>query len=220
MKKLEFKSKLLTVFLSNLYISAFTFGGGYVIIGLMKKKYVDELGWFDEEEMLDITAIAQSCPGAIAVNTSILIGYKIAGIIGALAGVFGTMIPPLVIITIVSFFYSWFKENKYINLVLYSMQAGVAAVVVDVVIGMVANIIKKKDVMSIILMILGFIAVVFFNVNVILVIGFFVAVGLVKSIILDRKKRLNNHKDNEDISESLGFEDEELKSQIDEGEDL
>ena len=63
------KMRLLKLFWSTLYLSAFTFGGGYVIVSLMKKKFVDELGWIDEEEMLDLVAIAQSTPGAIAVNS-------------------------------------------------------------------------------------------------------------------------------------------------------
>ena len=73
-------TKIRKVFFSTLYLSAFTFGGGYVIVTLMKKKFVDELHWIDEEEMLDLVAIAQSAPGAIAVNGAIVVGYKLAGI--------------------------------------------------------------------------------------------------------------------------------------------
>lgn len=67
-----------------LYISAATFGGGFVIVTLMKKKFVDEYKWIDDE-MLDLTAIAQSSPGAIAVNAAILVGYKIGGLLGTAA---------------------------------------------------------------------------------------------------------------------------------------
>ena len=92
------KMRLLKLFWSTLYLSAFTFGGGYVIVSLMKKKFVDELGWIDEEEMLDLVAIAQSTPGAIAVNGAIVVGYKLEGIIGVIAAIAGTIIPPFVII--------------------------------------------------------------------------------------------------------------------------
>ena len=69
---MEKKSKVLRkLFFSTLYLSTFTFGGGYVIVTLMKNKFVDELHWIDEEEMLDLVAIAQSSPGAIAVNGAI-----------------------------------------------------------------------------------------------------------------------------------------------------
>ena len=72
------KKKYWTLFLSTFQLSAFTFGGGFVIIPLMRKKFVEKLKWIDEQEMLDLTAIAQSSPGAIAVNASILVGYRVA----------------------------------------------------------------------------------------------------------------------------------------------
>lgn len=77
-------SLLAKLFISTLYLSAFTFGGGYVIVTLMKKKFVDEYHWIDEQEMLDLVAIAQSSPGAIAVNGAIVVGYKLAGRAGVL----------------------------------------------------------------------------------------------------------------------------------------
>lgn len=67
------------LFFSTFKLSACTFGGGFVIIPLMRKKFVEELGWIEEDEMMDLTAIAQSSPGAIAVNASILVGYHVAG---------------------------------------------------------------------------------------------------------------------------------------------
>ena len=72
------KKKLWKLFLSTFYLSAFTFGGGYVIVTLLKNKFVDELHWIDEKEMLDLVAIAQSSPGAIAINGAIVVGYKLA----------------------------------------------------------------------------------------------------------------------------------------------
>ena len=73
---MERKGHLLRkLFLSTFYLSAFTFGGGYVIITLLKDKFVDQYHWIDEEEMLDLVAIAQSSPGAVAVNGAIVVGY-------------------------------------------------------------------------------------------------------------------------------------------------
>ena len=89
------KMRLLKLFWSTLYLSAFTFGGGYVIVSLMKKKFVDELGWIDEEEMLDLVAIAQSTPGAIAVNGAIVVGYKLEGIIGVIAAIASSTVLPV-----------------------------------------------------------------------------------------------------------------------------
>ena len=97
------KKKYWTLFLSTFQLSAFTFGGGFVIIPLMRKKFVEKLKWIDEQEMLDLTAIAQSSPGAMAVNASILVGYNVAGIPGALITVVGAALPPLIIISIIHY---------------------------------------------------------------------------------------------------------------------
>ena len=83
------RNVLWTLFTSMLYISAFTFGGGFVIVTFMKKKFVDELHWISEDEMLDMTALAQSAPGAIAVNAAILVGRRVAGFTGMIMSVLG-----------------------------------------------------------------------------------------------------------------------------------
>ena len=121
------------LFTSTFYLSAFTFGGGYVIIPLMKKKFVDDLQWIEKDEMLNFAAIAQSSPGAVAVNAAILLGYRIAGIPGALVTILGTVLPPLLILSVISFFYAAFRDNAVVNAVLKGMQAGVTAVIADVV---------------------------------------------------------------------------------------
>lgn len=171
-------AKLFKLFTSTLLISAFTFGGGYVIVPLMKKKFVEELHWLEEEETLDFIAIAQSSPGAIAVNASILLGYRIAGFPGALITILGTILPPMVILMVVSVFYIAFKENPAVNAVLGAMQAGVAAVIADVVIVMGAGVVREKSVVSIAVMAAVFVAVYFLKVNIILVIVACGAIGV------------------------------------------
>ena len=109
------------IFLSTFELSACTFGGGFVIIPLMRKKFVEELGWIEEEEMLDLTAIAQASPGAIAVNASIMLGYHIAGIPGAILAVLGTVLPPLIIISIISMFYQAFRNNVIVSMAMRGM---------------------------------------------------------------------------------------------------
>lgn len=159
-----------TLFLSTFSLSAFTIGGGYVIVPLMRKKFVEELKWIDEEEMLNLVAISQSAPGPIAVNTSIMVGYRLAGVLGALITTVGTVLPPLIIITVIANFYASFKENRIINALLLGMRAGVAAVIIDVIIKMANDIIKSKNNISIIIMIVSLIAAVFLNINAALII--------------------------------------------------
>ena len=138
------KDKYGKLFLSAFKLSACTFGGGFVIIPLMRKKFVEELHWIEEQEMLDLTAIAQSSPGAIAVNAAILVGYHAAGNAGAGIAVLGTVLPPLIIISVISFFYTAFRDNVIVNMAMTGMLAGVAAVIFDVVITMGKDILKKK----------------------------------------------------------------------------
>ncbi|MDY3359845.1 MAG: chromate transporter [Clostridium celatum] len=182
------KEIYIKLFLSTFYLSAFTFGGGYVIISLMKKKFVDDLKWIEEEEMLNLTAIAQSSPGAVAVNASILVGYKIAGIFGALVSIIGTILPPFIILSIVSIFYTAFRENIVVNSVLKGMQAGVAAVIADVVINMASNISKEREIISIVVMMGAFIATYFFKVNVMYIILVCGIIGALKVVIKAKKK--------------------------------
>lgn len=168
----------LTLFSYTFRLSAFTFGGGYVIVPLMKKQFVDKLNWIDEKEMLDFIAIAQSSPGAMAVNASVMLGYHLAGIPGALVSVFGTVLPPLILLSIISIGYSAFISNTIVKNVLRGMQAGVSAVIIDVVIDMGSKIIKNKKIFSIIIMLAAFAAVAIFKVNVVYVILICAILGL------------------------------------------
>lgn len=136
------------LFSSTFLLSAFTFGGGYVIVPLMKKRFVDDLGWLEEQEMLDLTAIAQSAPGPIAVNASILVGYRVAGAPGAALTILGTVLPPFLILSAVSLFYEAFRSNRIVAALLRGMQAGVAAVICSVVVDMAGSVLKEKKVLS------------------------------------------------------------------------
>ena len=187
----ENRSKIKTLrqlFFSTLYLSAFTFGGGYVIITLMKQKFVDQLHWIDEDEMLDLVAIAQSSPGPIAVNGAIVLGYKLAGIAGIFCSVLGAVIPPFVILTIISFFYRAFKDRAVIQSLLAGMTCGVSAVIMSVVFDMASGIVKGKDPILIVVMILAFICNYVLKINVILIILFCVVLGVVLTLIRTRKE--------------------------------
>lgn len=176
------------LFLSTFYLSAFTFGGGYVIVPLMRKKFVDEYKWIEEKEMLDLVAISQSAPGPIAVNASILVGYRLAGIPGALITVFGTVLPCLIILSIISLFYNEFKQNRIVNLLLRGMGAGVAAVIADVTVSMGKSIIGEKKILGNLIMFLSFAAVFFFKVDVKIILLAGAVIGL-SFALFDRKRQ-------------------------------
>ncbi|MDD6715119.1 MAG: chromate transporter [Firmicutes bacterium] len=175
------------LFFATLYLSAFTFGGGYVIVTLLKQKFVDELHWIDEEEMLDLVAIAQSSPGAIAVNGAIVVGYKLAGITGVIVSVIGAILPPFIILTVISFFYDAFKSNFVVQAMLKGMNAGVAAVIISVVFDMGAGVVKSRDVLLIAVMIVSFVMNYFLKVNVVWIILMTAALGAVITILRERQ---------------------------------
>lgn len=179
----------LKLFISTFYLSAFTFGGGFVMIPLMKQKFVDDLKWLEEEEMLDLAAIAQSSPGAIAVNAAILLGYRVAGSPGAAVSILGTVIPPLVTLSLISLVYTAFRDNKIVSAVLKGMQAGVAAVIANVVIDMGGDVIKSRKIIAILTMIIAFVAVFAFKVNVIYIILICGVIGAVQAFITVRRER-------------------------------
>ena len=180
---------LLKLFLSTLYLSAFTFGGGYVIVSLMKKKFVDECGWIKEEEMLDLIAIAQSAPGPMAVNGAIVVGYKLAGLKGVLVSILGTIIPPFIIISVVSVCYEAFRENYFVSQMLEGMQAGVGAVIACATYEMGAGIVHGKNWLSITIMLVSFALSIFLQINVVYLILASGIIGLIRGLVQKRRHR-------------------------------
>lgn len=150
-----------------------------MIVPLMRRKFVMNLHWLEDDEMLDLTAIAQSTPGAMAVNASVLVGYRVAGLPGAFISVLATILPPFLILSVISLFYTQFRDNWAVNLVLKGMQAGVAAVICDVVVSMGWNIFKLRRILPVIMMVGAFVASWFFDINVVLVILICAVVGAI-----------------------------------------
>ena len=175
------------LFKTTFTLSACTFGGGFVIVSLMKKKFVEELGWLDESEMLDITAIAQSSPGPIPINASVILGYRMQGILGSITAVIGTALPPLFIISIISLFYTQFRENKIVSIALQVMRAGVAAVICDVVINLAKHIFQSKNMFSIILLAATFLMTYVFGLSAMTIILFCLLAGI-GALLVDLRK--------------------------------
>ena len=188
MKKKANPKILWQLFTSMFLLSSCTFGGGFVIVSLMKKKFVDEKKWLEEDEMLDITAITQSSPGPLPVNASVIIGYRMSGIAGSLTAIAGTILPPMIIISLISLCYEQFRTNEIVALALQVTRAGVAAVILDVTLNLAGNIIKLHNAFYLGMMILCFIAVVFFNVSAMAVILTCLAVGIVSAVITSLRK--------------------------------
>lgn len=139
------------LFKEMLIISSFTFGGGYVIVGFLQDRFVQELKLLTEEEMLNLVSIAQSSPGPVAINTAALVGHHLAGWRGLLAAVLGTAIPPLVIIVIIQHFFAWLNSHSLCQAFFRGARVAVAAIVVNVVIGLGQNVYKQQGKLAIFL---------------------------------------------------------------------
>ena len=161
---------IFTLFRITFYISAFTFGGGYIVIPMMRKYFIDDLDLITERELMNMAAIPQSSPGAIAVNIAVLVGYRIAGIFGAVISAIGTVLPPILILSVISIFYKAFRDNHIISAILKGMEAGVAATIVDLIIDMMQGILKEENLLFTLMAPITFIASFVFNVNVLVLI--------------------------------------------------
>lgn len=153
------------LFKSTFIISAFTIGGGYVIIPLLKAKFVDEYGWLNDKEALNLVAIAQSAPGVVAANAAISMGYRMAGIKGSMVALWATVLPPLITLSIISYCYDFFASNQYIQLALKGMQCGATAIILNVALDLLLKEWKKKLLIPMLIVVGTFIANYVFDVN-------------------------------------------------------
>lgn len=154
------------LFKSTFTISAFTIGGGFVIIPLMRAKFVDEYKWIDDKETLDLVAIAQSMPGIVAVNAAIILGYRMGGVMGTLTALLATVLPPLITLSLIASCYTLVVDNYYVKALLKGMQCGATALIVDVALDLLRKQGKKKLLIPIVITIGTFIASFFYDVNV------------------------------------------------------
>ena len=166
------------LFISTFLISAFTVGGGFVLIPLMKAKFVDEYGWLEENEALDLVSIARSASGVMAANSSIIMGYRMGGFLGSLTALLATVLPPLITLTVISFFYDAFASNPYVRMFLKGMQCGVTAILIKVVLDLVIKQVKKKLALPLVVMAGTFIAAVVFKINIMHIIAVDAIIGL------------------------------------------
>ena len=181
------ENKLWDLFSTTFLISAST-SGGYAIVGIMQDKFVNKKKWLSQEERMDLLAIGQSSPGPIAINTSILVGYRVAGFIGAIVTMLGTTLPPLIIMSIVAAFYEQFKDIQIIRYIMHGMQAGVAALLVNVTIGLFINLTKQNSILSYVLFVLAFILIRFTDTNILLIALGCAIAGIIKVYTMKEEK--------------------------------
>lgn len=189
MKNYDLK-KLWKMFMVFFRIGAFTIGGGYAMLPLIEKEVVDNQKWVSEEEIVDVFAISQSVPGVIAINSSIFIGYKISGYIGAIVAALGVILPSFFIILIIAFLLFNIQDNIYLAKAFTGVRAGVTAMILLSVIKLAKSAVKDK--LGMVLAIASFITIVVFDIHAILAIitGGFVGYLVYGLGLLKRKKML------------------------------
>lgn len=160
--------KLIEMFWSFYKIGAFTFGGGYAMIPLIQAEVVDNKKWIDKEDFLDILVIAQSFPGALAVNSSTFIGYRIGGVAGAIMALLGTVLPSFIIILVIAAFFMQFRENYYVDLVFKGITAAVPVLVLIAVVSLSKSV--KKSYMNLFIVIATVAAINLLKIHPVLVI--------------------------------------------------
>ncbi|MGL4772839.1 MAG: chromate transporter [Clostridium sp.] len=136
--------KLLKMFLSFFKIGAFTFGGGYAMIPLIEEEVVNNNKWITKEEFMDILVVSQSLPGALAVNCSTLIGYRLGGIAGGVIGLLGVVLPSFLIILVVVSFFVNIRNNYYVDKMFKGINAGVPILILAGVLSISKGVEKNK----------------------------------------------------------------------------
>lgn len=174
----------ITMFFSFFKIGAFTFGGGYAMIPLIEKEVVDNKGWLTKEEFMDALVVAQSLPGALAVNCSIYVGYKIGKIKGGITALLGTIIPSILIILVIATVLMDLNKNKYVQLAFKGINGAVPVLVLVAIISLAKSF--KRTTLNIIMCIVMTILLVFFNLSPVLAI----IIGIIYGITMCKPKEV------------------------------
>ncbi len=171
------------LFLLFFKIGGMTLGGGYVMMPIMQEEIVDKRKWIDSDEFIDILAVAQSFPGALAVNAAIYVGYKLRGKRGAFSSCLGVILPPFFIILLASAFLLKYRENKIVRGFFFGVRPAVSALIVVAVIRLSKNL--EKTWFSLLLVAVAFLLVAFLRVHPAFVI---IASGSIGIIFLRKRK--------------------------------
>ena len=183
--------RLSALFLATLSISA-TANSGYAIIAVMRDDFVNKRKWFTEEEMNDYIAIVQSCPGPLAVTSSMIVGYQSAGFLGSLAAVLGVITPPFAVMVLVTVFYQAIVSNPFVTVFMQGMQMGVVAMLFDICIGLFRDATKKSLAYPLLIMVLSFLYVRLTGCSIMWLALGCVVVGVVKALMVGKKVEQND----------------------------
>ena len=174
---------LFKLFITFFKIGLFTFGGGYAMIPLIEREVIEKKRWIEKRDFLDMLVLAQSAPGPIAVNTAVFVGYKTAGVMGAIMATLGTVLPSFIIILLLALFFAEVRENRYVDAAFRAMRPAVVALIVAPLMGLVKGMKWYLAAVSAAVAI----AVWYFGASPIYFIAAGVVVGIVVAVVNGRK---------------------------------
>lgn len=178
------------IFFALLKINALTFGGGYTIIPIIRQEFVEHRKWLTDDDMLDIIAIAESGPGAMAISTSYLTGIRVNGFRGGVAAVLGSVLPPLFFITILFFVYDRVAGNRMIRAALRGMSGVIVAMLVVSTRSLLLAALKKHKLLSVSLMLFAFVFSFWNIIPIIAILLILAAVGVLSyGFVFPRKEK-------------------------------
>ena len=175
------------MFLEFAKFGCFTFGGGWSIIAQMQQLYVEKRKEITSQELLDLTSVAKSLPGTMIANVAMLYGYRVGGLWGGLAAVFGMILPPLAVIVAISYFYAAFRANPWASAAMEGMQAAVVPIIFSAAINLVKGSMPYPP--CVLLLLISVAAYLFTELNPILLVILGVVLGLVIGSYYERRKR-------------------------------
>lgn len=183
------RKKLIFLFFTTFMLSAFTLGGGPVIVALLRQKLVDKLGIFTQEEILDLLSVAQSAPGPIAVNVSVLMAYQLLSWKGALVSLFGTILPPFILLSLIYPFYFLLKENLILRYILQGFRIAILVELAYALYKLFYDFLKQKEILMFLLFPLLVFLFYVLKLPIYILLILSAVVGFVFSLALERNKR-------------------------------
>lgn len=186
---MNLKKQRLILFWVFFKIGAFTFGGGFAMIPLIEREVVEKNKWISQKEICDILAISQSFPGAIAINSATIVGYRVAGYLGAICATFGVVIPSFIIITLIASILTYVMDISVVQSAFKAISSSVVALLIVAAIRVGKSAIKGT--ISLLIAITSLVLLLWLGINPIYAILFGIISGLIIYVIEILKRKSN-----------------------------
>ena len=177
----------LKLFLSFLKLGCFTFGGGWSIVAQMQQQYVEKEKVLTQEDLIDLTGVARSLPGTMVGNVAVLFGYRVCGALGSIACLLGMVLPPMAMLTVITYFYTIFRENAWVAAAMSGVRAAIVPIILSAALGMVKGSFKFPPCVAVLLVTLAL--YLFWSLNCVYLILIGAVCGILLCEFYERRER-------------------------------